>query len=102
MMLVGEQANEDRLPGISNEIDVVRVAPGWAAVMIADSAAENVPALAVNDPETVPAGTVTDAGTAKDGLLLTSEMIAPPGLAGAVRVTVHAVLLKAKSAASEH
>jgi hypothetical protein len=102
MMLIGEQANDERAPGRTSKIPVVRATPERVAVITADCGVENDPALAVNDAEAAFAGTVTIAGTAIAGLLLMSDTIAPPVFAAPVNVTVQAVLLKANRAASVH
>jgi hypothetical protein len=52
-----------------------------------------VPAVAVKFADEDPAGTVTEAGTLSNPLLLESDTIAPPAGAGCAKVTVQVEVL---------
>ena len=88
--LVGLQATDETvIAGAVIVMLAVAELPFKEAVMVADWLLEMVPAVAVKLPVLLEAATATEAGTAREELLLESATVVPPLGAALERVTVH-------------
>src|SRR4029077_18044043 len=83
---------DDRLTGASNKIVAGDEMPFRDAVTVALALDVTVPAVAIKEAEVEVAGTMTEAGTVKVGLLEASETAVPPAGAALDNVTVQEVL----------
>ena len=78
-----------------------RLTPPALAVIVTVWFEAKDPAVAVKVALAVPAGTVTDAGTGKNVLVLLRLTVVPPAGAPLVRATVHVVEAPGPKAAGE-
>lgn len=92
-MVEAAQDRKDRLTGATRERVTGTDTPLTDAVRIALALEVTAPAVAVKVAEVEPAGTVTDGGTVRVGLLEDTATVAPPVGAVADSVTVQEVLV---------
>jgi hypothetical protein len=96
------EAAQERVIGSGREMVVVDEAPLRIAVIVALESDVTVPAVAVKPTDMELAGTVTDAGTVRVGLLEERVTVVPPAGAALDSNTKHEVLASEARLDSAH